>query len=151
MSTTPINDKSQVIGAFEQVVFSEFSASHVTAKIDTGAYTGALHCSKIGERSVEGGKTLVFVPLGSTKVIEKDDFIIKYVRSSNGKRQKRYFISTKIIIRNKPYEIVLSLADRTEMKWPVLIGRRFLRKHKFLVDPAISNRYSGLMEEVSKE
>lgn len=132
---------SNIIGTFEQVIFPEFTPNFVTAKIDTGAYTGALHCSKIGERDLEGGKMLVFIPLGSTKIIEKDDFIIKYVRSSNGKRQKRYFIATRIIVQDKSYEITLSLANRTEMKWPVLIGRRFLKKHHFLVDPAQANRY----------
>lgn len=132
-----------VIGTFAEVVFPEFLADRVTAKIDTGAYTGALHCSKIGERDVEGGKTLVFIPLGSTQVMEKDEFIIKYVRSSNGKRQKRYFISTKIIVQKKTYEITLSLANRSEMKWPVLIGRRFLKQNHFLVDPALPSGYSG--------
>jgi hypothetical protein len=134
---------SNIIGTFELVTFPEFGTSRVTAKIDTGAYTGALHCSKIGERDIEGGKTLVFIPLGSTKVIEKDEFIIKYVRSSNGKRQKRYFISTQIIVQKKTYEITLSLADRSEMKRPVLIGRRFLKQHHFLVDPTRANRYVG--------
>lgn len=141
-------NKSKVIGTFDVVSFPEFDTPPVAAKIDTGAYTGALHCSKIGERDVEGGKTLIFVPLDSMKVIEKDEFIIKYVRSSNGERQKRYFIATQIIVQNKTYEITLSLANRSEMKWPVLIGRRFLKQHSFLVDPT---RTSGYSEQVAKE
>lgn len=134
-----------IVGAFETVQFPEFHSGSVTAKIDTGAYTGALHCSSIEERDVEGGKILVFVPLGSRQIIQKDDFIIKYVRSSNGRRQKRYFISTHIIINQQSYEITLSLANRSEMKWPVLIGRRFLRQNHFLVDPMRVNRYRDQM------
>jgi hypothetical protein len=133
-------NSSRVIGAFEKVRFPEFGNLSVTAKIDTGAYTGAIHCSSIKEHDVEGGKTLLFIPLGGHKIIKKDEFLIKYVRSSNGKRQKRYFISTTILVHGKPYDIILSLADRSEMKWPVLIGRRFLKQYHFLVDPTLINK-----------
>lgn len=127
---------TKVLGIFETVAFPEFQTQNITAKIDTGAYTGALHCSSIEERDVEGGKTLIFVPIGSEEhIFEKDEFIIKYVKSSNGKREKRYFISTQIVIQGEMYEITLSLANRSNMKWPVLIGRRFLKQNNFLVDP----------------
>lgn len=138
----------KIIGAFEKVSFPEFGSQTVTAKIDTGAYTGALHCSKIGERDLEGGKALVFIPLGGTTLIEKDEFIIKYVRSSNGVRQKRYFITTQIVVQNMTHEITLSLANRSTMKWPVLIGRRFLRQNHFLIDPTLTRGYS---EQAVKE
>ena len=42
----------KVVGTFEPVVFPEFSELEVTAKIDTGAYTGALHCNMIEERQI---------------------------------------------------------------------------------------------------
>jgi hypothetical protein len=32
------------------------------------------------------------------------------------------------------------LADRSEMKWPVLIGRRFLHANEFIVDVSERNR-----------
>ncbi len=127
--------ESPIIGTFELVGFPEFGAQNITAKIDTGAYTGALHCSSIEERDVEGGKELIFTPLGGSHSLRKDEFIIKYVKSSNGKREKRYFISTTIIVQGQSHEITLSLANRTEMKWPVLIGRRFLKQYHYLVDP----------------
>jgi hypothetical protein len=129
-----------VLGAFEKVSFPEFGIKNVKAKIDTGAYTGALHCTSIQEQDVEGGKKLLFLPLQSSSVVEKDDFVIKYVRSSNGRREKRYFISTNIQIAGKDYDITLSLTNRSQMKWPVLIGRRFLKRHHFIVDPTKINR-----------
>ena len=125
----------KVVGTFEPVVFPEFSELEVTAKIDTGAYTGALHCNMIEERQMDDGKTLAFRPLDSETEIVRDDFVIKYVRSSNGKREKRYFITTKVVIAGKPRPITISLTNRSDMKWPVLIGRRFLKQYKFLVDP----------------
>ena len=122
-----------ILGAFENVSFPEFSISGIRAKIDTGAFTGALHCTKIAEE--DGGKVLRFSPFDQPELeITKEDFVVRHVRSSNGKREKRYFITTEIVIAGETYPIILSLANRSEMKVPVLIGRRFLRKNQFLVD-----------------
>lgn len=116
-------------------VFSEFSEQSVLAKIDTGAYTGALHYSKLEEKQgKDGSRVLEFAPLGGTKTIIIDEFAIRYVKSSNGKREKRYFIDTSVMIEGKTYPIILSLANRGDMKFPVLIGRRFLRQNNFVVD-----------------
>lgn len=133
--------QKKIIAAFQKVVFPELHHLPVTAKIDTGAYTGAIHCSKIEEHDIDGGKYLTFIPLGSTEAIQKDEFIIKYVRSSNGKREKRYFITTEVDIADNSYIITLSLANRADMKWPVLIGRKFLRENRFVVDPSLSREY----------
>ncbi len=122
------------IGIFERVAFPEFGIRAAIAKIDTGAYTGALHCSEISERNEDEGKILVFKPLESEQLIECENFVIRYVKSSNGQRQKRYFIDTVIGLNGTNYPIILSLTDRSGMRWPVLIGRRFLRRNHFLVD-----------------
>lgn len=123
------------VGAFEKVDFPQFAMSGITAKIDTGAYSGALHCTKIVLVDVGGVKMLHFSPFDSPEtVITALQYKLSYVRSSNGKRSKRYFIQTSMNIQGKVYDIKLSLANRSEMKWPVLIGRRFLRDNHFIVD-----------------
>lgn len=126
----------QILGSFESVSFPDFAAiGDVMAKIDTGAYTGALHCTKIKEEKTEKGTLLHFSPFDHPDVVMTiDNFVVRHVRSSNGDSQARYFINTSIEIQGETYPIVLSLADRSEMKWPVLIGRRFLRNNNFLVD-----------------
>lgn len=130
---TPLDNK--IVGVFEIVAFPEFNLEDVRAKMDTGAYTGALHCTKIHEQETPQGKILHFSPFDHPEVeIATADFVVRHVRSSNGQGQSRYFINTNIVIQGQVYPIVLSLADRSEMKWPVLIGRRFLRKHNFLID-----------------
>lgn len=133
--------KPAVLGSFEKVSFPEFAkAGKVIAKIDTGAYTGALHCTKLVEENTETGKVLHFSPFDHPEItITCRDFAVRYVRSSNGKSQKRYFIDTNIKVRDKIYPIVLSLANRSGMKWQVLIGRKFLRKNNFLVDVRAKN------------
>jgi hypothetical protein len=123
------------LGAFEMVSFPDFKMGDLKAKIDTGAYTGALHCTKISEKQTPNGAVLVFSPFDHPeRVIKEEEFVVNHVKSSNGNVEARYFITTNITIAGETYPILLSLADRSEMKWPVLIGRRFLRKHNFLVD-----------------
>lgn len=121
---------SQILKTFENVLFPEFSKLPVKAKIDTGAYSGAIHCQKIQEKN----GILFFTPLDGRKMYKADNFMLRQVTSSNGHRTRRYFIQTKLTVKGKTYPIIISLSDRSEMKWPVLIGRRFLRQNKFLVD-----------------
>jgi hypothetical protein len=125
----------KTVGSFESVVFPEFNRYEVIAKIDTGAFTGALHCTKIREEETENGKILHFSPFDHPEVeISLTEFAVNHVKSSNGKSESRYFIDTEIIFAGESYPIVLSLADRSEMRWPVLIGRKFLKQNNFLVD-----------------
>jgi len=56
------------------------------------------------------------------------------VKSSNGQSQLRYLILLRMCMGEKIYRIKFSLSSRNEMKCPVLIGRRFLRRFEFLVD-----------------
>lgn len=135
MGTSRPQNQTKVIGILEKIRFPAFSNSEVVAKIDTGAYSGALHCTRIEERQVEGGTQLVFCPLESDKEYVYDEYWTKHVRSSNGERQERQFITTTIEVHGKTYEILLSLTDRSDMKWQVLIGRRFLKDNHFVVDP----------------
>ena len=127
--------EQNIIGSFATVTFPDFNGYKVKAKIDTGAFTGALHCTKIREVTTKNGPVLHFSPFDHPELrISVSNFVVNHVKSSNGTAQSRYFINTNITIHGKTYPIVLSLADRSEMKWPVLIGRRFLRKQNFLVD-----------------
>ena len=128
------NDK-KVIGSFEKVSFPEFGINEVVAKIDTGAYTGALHATNVREADEDGKLVLHFSPFDHpSTVFTTDHYYIKHVKSSNGQREKRYVIDTEIIIIGTKYPILLTLADRAEMKNQVLIGRRFMRAHNLLVD-----------------
>lgn len=125
----------QVIGAFEKVSFPDFGISDVVAKIDTGALSGALHATGITEVTLPTGqKAVSFLPYGRDARVEVADFHKKQVKSSNGKTEERYIISTTVVIRGVQYPIHISLSDRSNMMKGVLIGRRFLRQHGFLVD-----------------
>ncbi len=131
----------KTIGAFEKVSFPELKMRNVLAKIDTGAFTGALHCTRIHMEIEDGLKVLYFSPFDEPKKVHKTtNFEKGIVRSSNGAVSRRYFIETSIIVRKQRYTITLTLADRSDMKWPVLIGRRFLRANELMVDVSETNR-----------
>ncbi len=125
----------KTIGAFEKVSFPEFGMKNVLAKIDTGAFTGALHCTRIHEEKESGLRVLYFSPFDEPKTVHKTtNFEKGIVKSSNGAISERYFIETSIIVQKHRYTITLTLANRSDMKWPVLVGRRFLRANEFMVD-----------------
>jgi hypothetical protein len=68
----------------------------------------------------------------------------KNVRSSNGTVEERMFIKTAITLGGKTYNAELSLTDRSDMKYPMLIGRKFLNKH-YIVD--VSMKYQNPKEK----
>lgn len=132
------------IGCLEQVTLPGLIDEVVWAKVDTGAYSGALHCTdiKVVKRGSEKQPVLQFTPLGNDKLAtETTDFLITYVRSSTGHRVRRYVIDTVIEIRGQKLPIRIGLSDRNKMKRPVLIGRRFLRANHILVDVQINHQY----------
>lgn len=130
-----------MIGRAESVSFPELSLDSIEAKVDTGAYTSSVHCHSVvadGEKvhcifldpshPHYTGETLTF------KVKKK----VK-VRSSNGIQEERIMITTKVTLLDQTFKIRLTLNDRSNMRYPVLLGRHFLKK-KFLVDVTLKNQ-----------
>lgn len=134
----------RTIGAFEKVNFPDFGLYNVIAKIDTGATSGSLHATYIRRVRLPTGETAVkFKPYGSKPSVVASSYKYKWVRSSNGVSSMRYIVPTTVVIKGVQYPIEVSLADRTLMKKGVLIGRRFLRRHGFIVDPKRGTKYRG--------
>ncbi len=131
----------EIFGIFEQVSIPQLGITDVPAKIDTGAYSGALHCSKIREvvRKSDGKKVLHFTPSDNhSNAMELEKYGRAYVRSSTGHRIRRYLFDTDIVIKGKVYRIHIGLSDRSDMSYEILIGRRFLRANNILVDVRIN-------------
>jgi len=134
------NQSTPVFGIIEHVAFPELGVDDAIAKVDTGAYSGALHCSSIEVRkNADGKKVLRFTPIHEgAHPIELTKFFRTQVRSSNGHMSERYLIDTPVLIQGREYMIRISLSDRSTMRTEVLIGRRFLRKNGILVDVSIN-------------
>ena len=132
------------LGRKDKADFPEFGLEGIDIKIDTGAYTSSIHCHFIKEMDVDGQKIISFRLLDpghklyNGKVFQTSTYKQKSIRSSNGKAERRYVIKTTIALYGHQYPIELSLSERGEMRFPVLIGRKFLIG-KFTVDPAEFN------------
>lgn len=130
------------VGGFEKVSLPELGIKDWIAKIDTGAYSGAIGCGSIGLTKKDGKKVLQFSPgKRSKKVYETDTFFVKKVKSSNGQQEKRFIIETNVQLQGKSYPMMISLSDRSDMKHEILIGRRFLREHNLIVDVSLNQEY----------
>lgn len=125
------------VGCLEYVDFPQLGIVNVLAKVDTGAYSGALHCQhiKVVRKIKDHRRVLKYVPLGIAELAtETDQFEKIYVRSATGHRVKRYVISTTIKINGKKYQTKIGLSNRTDLRRQALIGRRFLRDNNLIVD-----------------
>lgn len=129
-------ESAKTIGTFLDVGLPLLGIEGVPAKVDTGAFSGALHASRIREvKDKNDVSHLRFCPLGSPDhTIEIDSYHKRRVKSSNGITSMRYAIDTEVTILGETYPIILTLTNRSSMKYQMLIGRKFLRLHGFLVD-----------------
>jgi hypothetical protein len=117
-----------IVGWRELFHFIDLELVNIPAKIDTGAYSNVLHCDEVEEID----KKLHF-RIGDKKFIF-EKYKILNVKNSFGVEQERYAIFTNVILGNKEFKLYISLNNRDNMKYPMLIGRRFLQKFKYIVD-----------------
>lgn len=143
--------QSLTVGTLEYVSLAKLGVEDVLAKVDTGAFSGALHCTdiKVVRRGLTRKRILKFTPLGDPALAtETDHFIKKHIRSATGHRAKRYIVHTEITVKGINYPIAIGLSDRSDMKRVVLIGRRFLRENAMIVDVRINQALDDEMEQI---
>ena len=133
--------KKTIIGRKDKADFPELGLEELDIKVDTGAYTSAIHCHKIVTKKIDGRDVLSFTLLDPSHAQYNDTefstekYTEKRIKNSFGYSEKRFIVKTDILLFGKSYNIELSLSKRGEMRFPILIGRRFLMG-KFIVDPS---------------
>lgn len=131
----------KVIGRVDKADFPELSLKNIDIKVDTGAFTSTIHSHDIKELIIDGEPYIAFQildpthPRYSAEEFKTKRFQKKTVKNSFGESEERFVVETKIILFGEEYPIHLSLSKREDMKYPILIGRRFLNK-RFIVDPS---------------
>ena len=129
-----------IIGRVDIADFPMLEIYDIAIKIDSGAYTSSIHCKNIEE--IKGKLHCEFLDDSHTQYDGKKFTFSEYkttiVKSSNGIASERFAIKTKIKLFDKVFPITLTLNDREEMRFPVLIGRKFL-SGKFLIDPKLTD------------
>ncbi|WP_419770736.1 MAG: ATP-dependent zinc protease [Candidatus Marinarcus sp.] len=126
----------KIIGRREIVSILDLELFDLDAKIDTGADSNALHCDDI---FIDDDNFVHFKLLDEVhqsyhgKQMKVPLYKVKRVKSSNGTVQLRPSIKVSILFFGKRYKTIISLTNRSDMKYPMLIGRKFLST-RFLVD-----------------
>lgn len=132
-----------VVGWREWVALPEFGAIEIKAKLDTGARTSALHAFDVIELTIDGADWLQF----SVHPFQRDDEHAtlclarlvdrRWVTNSGGFRERRYVIETTLRVGQRDWPIELTLANRDQMGFRLLIGRTAMH-HRLIVDPSRS-------------
>ncbi|HVW27627.1 MAG TPA: RimK/LysX family protein [Polyangiaceae bacterium] len=141
---------SIVIGFAELVDLPEWGIVGLRGKIDTGAKTSALHVSNI--REIGNGRVGFDVRLHrrrTDRIVHVEAKILRRgrVRPSNGDVQTRLFVTTTLRIGSIERTIELSLVDRENMIYRMLVGRTAISAG-VLVDPA--RRYALTKRRTSR-
>lgn len=131
----------QLIGQYDRVDIPLLELYDLEAKIDTGAKSSSLHCSEIKELNDELVEFIVLGP--SRKLYAHKKFTlpierIAFFKSSNGIVQRRVVVNLDLILFGKSFTTEVSLSERKEMQFPLLLGRNLLMQG-FLVDVTKDN------------
>ena len=131
------------IGWREWVGLPALGIGRIKAKIDSGARTSSLHASGVKFYEEDGETFARFeVVYGSRRKPKRKECIARVVErrnvtNSGGLVDERTVISTEIRIGDETRDIEITLADRTGMKFRMLLGRTTINQG-FLVDASHS-------------
>ncbi len=129
-----------ILGWEEWVSLPELGLPALTAKVDTGARTSALHAFAI---EPFGDAQKPNVRFGIHPIPERPDIEIfcsapligrREVTSSNGEAELRYVIRTSVKIGSVEWPIEVTLTNRDTMQRRMLLGRQAISKD-MIVDP----------------
>lgn len=135
--------EKQTIGWREWVEFPEFELGKIKAKIDTGARSSSIHAFDIEPFEQNGEHWVNFKvhPLqhSDDKVVQCSAKVKDYrsITDSGGHKTMRYIIETSFRIGEDLFTAELSLFNRSNMLFRMLVGRTAL-KGRYLVDPSRS-------------
>jgi hypothetical protein len=133
-----------IIGAVERGTLPELGISSLPMRVDTGAATSSLHVENLQEFKRGGRNWVSFnlhpdihnVNLGvriTTRVKGR-----KKVKSSSADTEHRIVIDTLLNLGGQEWVIQLTLTNRAQMTYPMLLGREAM-SGRFLVDPALEH------------
>ncbi|MFK8139329.1 MAG: ATP-dependent zinc protease [Bdellovibrionales bacterium] len=128
-----------IIGWREWVSLPKLKIGRIKAKIDTGARSSSLHAVDLEFYKRNGNEYVKFKIFpeqkNSKKYIKTSARVIEYrkIKSSNGYTERRPVISTEINLMGQTWSIEITLTNRDEMGFRMLLGREGFR-NKMLVD-----------------
>ncbi|MDH5357339.1 MAG: ATP-dependent zinc protease [Gammaproteobacteria bacterium] len=138
------NNEHVVVGWREWLALPDLAVSKIKAKVDTGARTSALHAFSV--EPFEKGNSL-WVRFGihpnqqdvetevwcEAKVIDQ-----RNVTDSGGHTEERYVISTDVTLGNRTWPVEVTLTNRDNMLFRMLLGRTAMSAGNIVVNPDLS-------------
>ncbi len=133
----------KIIGWREELSLPDLGGTDIKVKVDSGAKTSSLHAfdlesySRLGVHFVKfnihtvKNKREVSIPC-KAKVLE-----YRNIKSSNGQVERRPVIETRVKLLDEVWIIELTLSNRDEMGFKMLLGREAI-KNRFLINPGKS-------------
>ena len=141
MTTSP--SRQTVLGWREWVCLPELGITQVKAKVDTGARSSSLHAFDIHPEEIDGQLWVNFSVHPHQH--DNDETVCcrakvkdyRQVTDSGGHRSMRYVIETALQLGDEHIVAEVTLADRSDMLFRMLIGRTAM-SGRYVVDPSRS-------------
>ncbi len=135
--------KKTIIGWREWVTLPDLEVERIKAKIDTGARTSALHAFNI-EQFTQQGQDWVRFTIQPYQHNDTDKRVCtcpvresRVVTNSGGTREQRFVIETQLTLGAQSWPIEVTLTNRDQMGFRMLLGRTAIRRH-CVIDPGKS-------------
>ena len=145
MTASPTPAGPVLIGWKEYLDLPELGLSRFKIKVDTGARTSALHVTsmEVGPEQPDGTAEVSFeIPLdrGGERTVRASATVLRQVKvtDSGGTSSVRPVIRTEMVLGPVRKPILITLTDRTDRMFRMLLGRKAL-EGDFVVD--VAKRY----------
>lgn len=133
---------ARFVGWREVVGLPDFGIKKLRAKIDSGARTSALHAENQEIFYRDDVKWVRFgFPSSAGKkleILEAPVTDMRQIKNTSGVPEQRIIIRTKLVVGKYFGHIDVSLADRGNMEFDLILGRTALRTLRLMVNPSRS-------------
>lgn len=126
-----------IVGWMEYVDLPDLGLLNLKAKIDTGARTSALHAVDIETFKKNDTNWVRFTTHATGNDgdvrIESPIHSTRSIKNTSGVPEERIVIRTKFRLARRLWTIDLSLTDRRNMTFGLIVGRTALKNHSIAV------------------